>query len=88
MYAYHGGTTNLREHLKRCRSETQAKEKESKKSAVSTSAGTRRIDSVAVSTAVKKCPPAKSSLITELAANGSPRTCDPYRLYVTAVFGG
>ena len=55
MYAYHGGTTNLREHLKRCHPETQAKEKESKESAVSTSAGTRRIDSFAVSTAVKKC---------------------------------
>ena len=36
---------------------------------MSTSAGTRRIDSFAVSTAVKKCPPAKSSLITELVAD-------------------
>lgn len=67
-YAYHGGTTNLREHLRRCHPETQPKQNASQNSD-NTSAGTKRINSFAVSTTEKKCSPLRSKQITELAAD-------------------
>ena len=63
LYACDSGTTDLREQLRRCHSESQAKVKEGPESSVSTPA------EKAVSTAIRKCPPVKYSQITELVAD-------------------